>query len=180
MTMCVLCTISHQSYRSLCDSTYSWGESAGAMSVGLQMLTNRGDSEGLFRGAIMQSGSPPPVGPITHGQIYYDTLVQNTNCSTASNSLQCLRTVDFTVLRNAVDASPSFFSSQVFRPIDEHLLRAMSANCFPFIIQALNLAWLPRVDGDFLTDTPQNLIDEGSIARVPFISGLLCTCHIKC
>lgn len=142
------------------------------MSVGLQMLTNGGDAQGFFRGAIMQSGSPPPVGHLTHGQSYYNALVQNTSCSNASDSLQCLRTVDFHVLKTAVDASPSFFSSQVSHPKYEYLLHAMSANCFHFAIQALNLAWLPRVDGDFLTDTPQNLIDSGSITRVPFISGL--------
>jgi carboxylesterase type B len=40
------------------------GESAGAISVALHMLVNNGDQEGLFRGAIMQSGGPIPVGDI--------------------------------------------------------------------------------------------------------------------
>jgi len=33
------------------------------------MLTNNGDSGGLFRGAFMQSGAPIPVGNITRGQV---------------------------------------------------------------------------------------------------------------
>ncbi|ESK84804.1 carotenoid ester lipase precursor [Moniliophthora roreri MCA 2997] len=45
-----------------------WGESAGAISVSLQMLANGGDTEGLFRAGFMQSGSPIPVGDITNGQ----------------------------------------------------------------------------------------------------------------
>jgi acetylcholinesterase len=40
----------------------SFGQSAGAISVNLQMLANGGNNEGLFRGAIMQSGGPIPVG----------------------------------------------------------------------------------------------------------------------
>ena len=44
----------------------SWGQSAGAISVGLHMLANGGDTEGLFRAAFMQSGAPTPVGDITH------------------------------------------------------------------------------------------------------------------
>jgi hypothetical protein len=52
----------------LIRATRSWGESAGAISVALQMLTNGGDTEGLFRAGYMQSGSPVPVGPIENGQ----------------------------------------------------------------------------------------------------------------
>ena len=40
------------------------------MSVAMQMITNGGDTEGLFRGAFMQSGSPIPVGDITHGGFF--------------------------------------------------------------------------------------------------------------
>lgn len=94
-------------------SIYRWGESAGAMSVGLHMLTNNGDPEGLFRAAIMQSGSPRPVGDSSHGQKYYDELVEGTNCSNATSTLSCLRTADSNTLYAAVNATPSFFSTQV-------------------------------------------------------------------
>ena len=77
------------------------------------MVTNGGDTEGLFRGAFMQSGSPIPVGPMSHGQVYYDTLVSQTGCSGASDTLQCMRDVDYATLKKAVDASPNFFAPQV-------------------------------------------------------------------
>ena len=35
----------------------SWGQSAGAISVALHMITNGGDTEGLFRGAFMVRAS---------------------------------------------------------------------------------------------------------------------------
>lgn len=93
--------------------SYSWGESAGAISVALHMLTNGGDTEGLFRGAFMESGSPIPVGDITGGQPYYDDLVERTGCSGSSDTLECLRGVEYQTLLDAVNQSPSIFSYQV-------------------------------------------------------------------
>ncbi|KAJ7748213.1 carotenoid ester lipase precursor [Mycena maculata] len=125
-----------------------WGESAGAISVSLQMLANGGDTEGLFRGAYMQSGSPVPVGPIENGQKYHDDLVEQAGCAGASDTLACLRTVPYDQLKAAQDASPFFLS-----------------------YQSLVLAWLPREDGLFLTDNPQRLVQQGKVANVPFITG---------
>ncbi|KAJ4494661.1 carotenoid ester lipase precursor [Lentinula edodes] len=125
-----------------------WGESAGAISASLHMVTNGGDTEGLFRAAFMQSGSPIPVGDITDGQAYYDTLVEATGCSESSDTLDCLRGVDYTVLKAAVDASPGIFA-----------------------YQSLNLAWLPRADGVFLTDDPQKLVQQGQVSAIPIVSG---------
>ncbi|EJF60948.1 carotenoid ester lipase precursor [Dichomitus squalens LYAD-421 SS1] len=125
-----------------------WGESAGAISAALHLVTNGGDTEGLFRGAFMESGSPIPVGDITHGQGDYDGIVAATGCSGASDTLQCLREVDFDTLKAAVDNTPGIFS-----------------------YQSLRLAWLPRADGVFLTDAPQKLVQQGSVANVPFITG---------
>ncbi|RAK95454.1 putative triacylglycerol lipase (LipA) [Aspergillus ibericus CBS 121593] len=74
-----------------------WGESAGAYSVGAHLVTNDGDNEGLFRAAIMESGNA--VGPPWNGtdwyQPMYDQLVNATNCTTATDTLQCLREVPF-------------------------------------------------------------------------------------
>lgn len=92
---------------------HRWGESAGAISVGLQMVTNGGNTEGLFRGAFMQSGSPIPVGDISHGQGDYDALVAQTGCAGAADTLQCLRHVPFETLKKAVDKSPGIFSYEV-------------------------------------------------------------------
>ncbi|KAF5328571.1 hypothetical protein D9758_017735 [Tetrapyrgos nigripes] len=125
-----------------------WGESAGAISVALHMLTNGGDTEGLFRAGFMQSGSPIPVGDITNGQKYYDDLVDQTDCSGSDDTLQCLREVPYEKLKDAVDNTPNIFS-----------------------YQSLNLAWLPRADGVFLTDAPQKLVEQGKVAKIPIVSG---------
>ncbi|KAI0686608.1 carotenoid ester lipase precursor [Earliella scabrosa] len=125
-----------------------WGESAGAISVALQMLTNGGNTEGLFRGAFMQSGSPIPTGDIENGQGDYDKLVAQTGCTGAKDTLQCLREVPFAILQRAVDASPGVTS-----------------------YQSLRLAWLPRADGKFLADAPQHLVLQGQVANIPFVTG---------
>ncbi|KAH9040256.1 carotenoid ester lipase precursor [Lactarius hengduanensis] len=89
-----------------------WGESAGAISVSLQMLANGGNTEGLFRAAFMQSGSPTPVGDITNGQKYYDFLVAHTNCTGSPDTLVCLRAAPYEALQAAMDSTPSLFSFQ--------------------------------------------------------------------
>ncbi|KAJ7660448.1 carotenoid ester lipase precursor [Mycena rosella] len=125
-----------------------WGESAGAISVSLQMLANGGNTEGLFRAGFMQSGSPIPVGPIENGQKYYDAIVANTGCSGAADTLACLRTVPYATLLAAQNASPGIFA-----------------------YQSLALAWLPREDGTFLTANPQALVQQGKVANIPFVTG---------
>ncbi|KAH9038800.1 alpha beta-hydrolase [Lactarius pseudohatsudake] len=125
-----------------------WGESAGAISVSLQMLANGGKTEGLFRAAFMQSGSPTPVGDITNGQKYYDFLVARTNCSDSYDTLACLREAPYEELKAAMDDTPSLFS-----------------------YQSVALVWQPRADGVFLTDHPQRLVQQGKVARIPFVAG---------
>ncbi|KAH9073429.1 carotenoid ester lipase precursor [Lactarius deliciosus] len=125
-----------------------WGESAGAISVAHHMITNNGNNEGLFRGAIMQSGGPIPVGDIENGQRYYDFMVEKTGCSKASDTLDCLRKVPYNTYKKAMDDSPSFFA-----------------------YQGLVLAWLPRVDGVFLKEPTQYSVLRGNVANVPMIAG---------
>lgn len=40
-----------------------------------------------------------------------------------------------------------------------------------FAYQSLELAWLPRVDGVFLTASPFQLVAQGSVAPIPFVTG---------
>lgn len=51
--------------------------------------------------------------PPSHGQKYYDVVVQQTGCSGSADTLECLRTVPYAKLKKAIDSSPSFFSYQV-------------------------------------------------------------------
>ncbi|GJE92632.1 carotenoid ester lipase precursor [Phanerochaete sordida] len=125
-----------------------WGQSAGSTSVSLQLLANGGNNEGLFRGAIMGSGFPLPVGDIIKGQPFYDILVNETGCQGTPDTLQCLREVPFEAIVKAVNDTPS-------------------SNSY----QSVNLAWTPRADGVFLPKDPQQLVAEGSVASVPFMAG---------
>ena len=94
------------------NSGYSWGQSAGAISVALHMLINNGQQGELFRGAIMQSGGPIPVGDIENGQRYYDFMVERTGCGRATDTLSCLRRVSYPTFKRAMDQSPNFFAYQ--------------------------------------------------------------------
>ncbi|KAH9039114.1 carotenoid ester lipase precursor [Lactarius pseudohatsudake] len=117
-----------------------WGQSAGSVSVSLQMLTNGGNTEGLFRAAFMQSGTPPPIGDITHGQRYYDDLVVRTG--------SCRRAAPYDELKAAMD------SSQLIATYN-----------------SLALVWQVRAGGVFLADGPQKLVQQGSVATIPFVIG---------
>ncbi|KAJ3558684.1 hypothetical protein NM688_g778 [Phlebia brevispora] len=125
-----------------------WGESAGAMCAGMQLVANGSNNEGLFRGAILQSGSPLPVADVTAGQKYYDDLVEQTSCQGSTDTLECLRQAPFDVLKAAIDSTVSLFS-----------------------YQSLKVVWAPKVDGVFLTDNPQKLVLDDKVTSVPFITG---------
>jgi carboxylesterase type B len=91
-----------------------WGQSAGGISIGSQIVTNRGDSEGLFCGAIMQSGSPQTTMDISSGQRHYDRLVSDVGCAGADDTLDCLRDVPYERLKQGVkNLSPGMFTYKV-------------------------------------------------------------------
>jgi hypothetical protein len=83
------------------------------MSVSLQLVANGGDPEGLFRGAIMQSGAPLPVGDVTLGQKHYDDLVLRASCLHAEDTLDCLRRTPYETLKAAIDTSMGIFDYTV-------------------------------------------------------------------
>jgi acetylcholinesterase len=84
-----------------------WGESAGSISVFDQMALYDGDNEyngkPLFRATIMDSGSIVPADPVdcAKSQNVYDTVVQNAGCGGATDTLDCLRSVDYQTYLNA-------------------------------------------------------------------------------
>lgn len=131
-----------------------WGESAGAISVFDQMILYGGNAtykgNTLFRGAIMNSGSIVPADPVDcpKGQATYDAIIENTGCSGAQDSLQCLRQADYKTFLNAVNAMPSVLSYSSVAP-----------------------AYLPRPDGQVLPDTFERLIETGRFHAVPTIIG---------
>lgn len=130
------------------------------------MVMNGGNTEGLFRGAFMQSGAVTPNGDISLGQQGYDDLVRAAGCAGAEDTLDCLRQVPFPALKEAMNGLPSFFSYRVrsnflvlFSPV---------AN---YILQSIGLAQGPRADGTSLKAPLQHLVLQGSVARIPFVTG---------
>lgn len=99
--------------------------SAGAISTSYHLFINNGDNEGLFRAAICESGSAFPVGSQSNliaraspfqwypysslsimflalaegaGQTTYDAILKDIGCADSSDTLACLRSVDFSTL----------------------------------------------------------------------------------
>ena len=96
------------------NAEYRWGQSAGGISIGSQLVTNGGDTEGLFRGAIMQSGSPQTTVDSLSGQPHYDRLVRDVGCSGADDTLECLRDAPYKKLKQVViRMSPGMFTYRV-------------------------------------------------------------------
>ncbi|KDR77272.1 hypothetical protein GALMADRAFT_120430 [Galerina marginata CBS 339.88] len=127
-----------------------WGESAGAVSVGLHLVLNNGNPGGLFRGAVMESGSPFPLSDITAQQPLFDQLVNNTGCTGSRDPISCLRAVTFQNISSAINLSPNIFS---------------------FTSLQRSSSWNPSVDGQFITRSPIESLQKGLYARVPIISG---------
>nr|POF25997.1 putative secreted lipase [Quercus suber] len=138
------------------DKVTIWGESAGAISAYDHTIINNGDhtynGKPLFRAAILNSGSTVPANPVTDAapQAIYDTVVENAGCSSASDSLSCLRSVDYTTFLDASNSVPGLFSSR-----------------------SLDLSYLPRPDpGDnFFALSPELPLRSGAYAKVPIIVG---------
>ncbi|KAI0699615.1 carotenoid ester lipase precursor [Cerioporus squamosus] len=119
-----------------------WGESAGALSVFLHLYANNGDPTGLFRAAIMNSGTSVPTRDITEVQGTYDFVVDHVGCANATNTLACLRSAPADSLLTAAKIAPND-----------------------------NNPFLPRVDDSFITMPPMYLPSRGKVANIPLITG---------
>ncbi|EFX02028.1 carboxylesterase family protein [Grosmannia clavigera kw1407] len=121
-----------------------WGESAGADSVGIQLIAYGGRDDGLFRGAIGESGLPVGWSPrptTSDWQSAYDAYINATGCSAAVDSLACLRAVPAATLS-------AVFNSTISRP-----------------------AFEPVTDGDFLTQSGTTALRRGDFVKVPYLVG---------
>ncbi|KAH7325312.1 Alpha/Beta hydrolase protein [Rhizoctonia solani] len=136
-----------------------FGESAGAISVAYQMMYNGGNIDGVFRGAIMQSGSPSsrntpaPSNPVR--ELAYDFIVNATRCASASNTFECLR------------SAPADQLSQANRDVLKVPTEFQSLDQGPVIFG-------PTVvpSDSFLPAKPADIIHSGKFAKVPIINGV--------
>jgi len=123
-----------------------WGESAGGFSVGAQLIAYKGRDDGLFHRAISQSGGPVGLASTLvtpeKWQPSYDNITKAANCSSASNTLDCLRKVPTDILS-------SIFNSSV-----------VTGAKFSAVI-----------DNDIITDSGTNSVLNGHFLKVPYIQG---------
>ena len=77
------------------------------------MITNNGDTEGLFRAAWMESGSALSTSDFSSLQPNFDFIVSETGCSGARDPLVCLREVPTERFTAAMDKTPAFLSFTV-------------------------------------------------------------------
>ncbi|EUC64210.1 carboxylesterase [Rhizoctonia solani AG-3 Rhs1AP] len=133
-----------------------FGESAGAMSVGYQMMYKDGEIGGVFRTALMQSGAPSTYAarPASYPprQAAYDFIVNTTGC--ASNGFECLRNSDAELLKQA--------NYDVFK-LPPNLV---SLDPYP---TAVGPTLSPS--DPFLSRPPRQTIQEGKFAKIPFVRG---------
>ncbi|KAK0196594.1 Alpha/Beta hydrolase protein [Armillaria mellea] len=118
-----------------------WGQSAGAGSVIQQVIANDGNTfPPLFRAAITSSSFLPSQYAFNDvvPEFLFNTVVLRTNCTSAVNSLTCLRNADVDILEQInIDLCGSgFFGTFVFVPV---------------------------VDGDFIKQRPTVALREGKV-----------------
>ncbi|RGP61277.1 hypothetical protein FSPOR_10106 [Fusarium sporotrichioides] len=134
------------------DKVTIFGESSGAESVAAQVFAYNGRDDGLFRGAIGQSGFGAPLGRHRGGynateamQDTYDRFVGKVpSCSGlvgSDKSLPCLRKAPFSEIDDAIWAINT------------------------------GLEWAPVLDGDFIADYTTNQLENGNFPKVPLLIG---------
>jgi len=121
---------------------------AGAVSIYSHIMAYGGRDDGLFRGAILQSGGAFPLtGPDTAAfQSTFDSLISKTNCSSlagasAREKLSCIRKLSIDVFRSSVGSSTG-----------------------------------QSVDGDFTRTSIQRALPAGKYIKVPTIVGSRSLC----
>ena len=124
-----------------------FGESAGGACVSAHTVSKK--SWPYFDRAIIQSGTiTMPWATVTKyaAKAALSLFLQNVNCADDEDLLECLR--------NNVT--------------DQDLVKIYRSQ--PFVLQS---AWMPPyIDGDFLTDDPKKLLNEGKIKNTDVILGV--------
>lgn len=121
-----------------------WGESAGAGSVGIHLIAYGGRNDGLFSGAICESGNSILLGTenynVSDGQAIYNNISAAAGCSGSSNTLECLRRVDYATLNAAINVTQSY-------------------------------GFYPYEDGSLIQGSQYDQLNNGNFIKVPLLSG---------
>ncbi|KAI3582705.1 Alpha/Beta hydrolase protein [Fusarium oxysporum f. sp. albedinis] len=73
-----------------------WGESAGAQSIAYQMFSYDGRDDGLYRGAILESGgiTGAQIHDLSYYNVAFENLTRTVGCWDKKDQLACLRELD--------------------------------------------------------------------------------------
>ncbi|KAG9128050.1 hypothetical protein FRC07_005637 [Ceratobasidium sp. 392] len=144
-----------------------FGESAGSVSVGAHMFYRGGRTGGIFRGAIMQSGTPSTMSSTLLSkntrQFAYDSLAEYLSCPTPSGSgPTSLLRASFECVRRASTEDLQSANWEVLKVPDE--LKGMDP---------APIAFGPAIDPDdpFYFDEPAKIARTHRFANVPLIIG---------
>ncbi|KAJ7490995.1 Alpha/Beta hydrolase protein [Mycena latifolia] len=124
------------------------GASSGAISTSLLMLSNKLNTNTLFRGAFLESSSPVSTGSVADGQPFYDGLVAANNCTGYQATLACLRRVPFDSFMATVNRTNNLIS-----------------------FTSLSSIWRPRVDGEVIMQNLLVSVSKGAYSKIPLMTG---------
>ncbi|EPS43629.1 hypothetical protein H072_2399 [Dactylellina haptotyla CBS 200.50] len=122
------------------------GDSAGGASVGVHTLAYGGRDDGLFRAVIFDSGNAlwiRPYGDMTLLDILYNTLVATVGCTSAPDTLVCLRQVPSDQMAAAIQAVDTQYPSW----------------------------WQYHIDGDLIKERSSIALKRGRFVKVPIMVG---------
>jgi carboxylesterase type B len=119
-----------------------WGESAGALSVGMHLTAYNGRDDKIFRGAIMQSGNPINYGTFDYDKTDLLNASAQLGCNPSGPVLDCLRQIPFPKLNAWINST-----------------------------QGLSMDWQPIIDGDFIQGKTSVQLAKGDFVHVPIIDG---------
>ncbi|EXJ95768.1 triacylglycerol lipase [Capronia coronata CBS 617.96] len=123
-----------------------WGESAGASSVAVQILAYGGRDDKLFRAGIEESGGSVSFSRYLNASewdLYYNNITRATNCSSAPDTLACLRQVP-------IETLSAVFNSSATAQVP---------------------GWGPHIDNDLLLESGVKQLREGKFVKVPLLHG---------
>lgn len=128
------------------------GASAGAGSVAMHLVAYGGKDEGLFKGAVLESGFFPAQPRVGELEWQFERAVKQTGCGRVEKERQmdCLRGKDTGVLQGANGWQPFPGRREPPMPL---------------------FYWTPCVDGEVITDFPYRLFREGKFIDVPMLVG---------